>query len=143
MANGFSFYEGSSSENTAPRITVRKGGQLVLTRGAVEMLGEDVDNVQVGYNAETQVVAIRAASEDAKGQYRLRSQGTNGLHLVTGKRFFAHYSLDVSKARTFDAEQIDEGLVGFCLNGAAEKPAESEGTGKKTRTARQPAEAAA
>ena len=52
MANGFDFYEGTKSENTTPRITVRKGGQLVLTRGAVEMLGEGVSHVQLGYHPE-------------------------------------------------------------------------------------------
>ncbi len=155
MANGFDFYEGTATENTTPRITVRKGGQLVLTRGAVEMLGEGVEHVQIGYNAETQVVGIRAAGEDAKGRYRLRSQGTNGLHLVTGKRFFAHYGLDVLKARTFDAEKIEDGLVGFSLAGgdaeqSADKPAEdkpAEGKAKSKpatkKARRQPTEAVA
>ncbi len=104
------------------------------------MLGDGISHVQIGHNAKTQVVGIRAAGEDAKGRYRLRSQGTNGLHLVTGKRFFAHYGLDVAKARTFDAEKIEDGLVGFCL---AEKPAEAKAESKKARTSRQPAEAAA
>ena len=156
MATDFSFYEGTTSENTTPRITVRKGGQLVLTRGAVDMLGKGVERVQLGYNAKTQVVGIRAAGEDAKGSYRLRPQGTNGLHLVTGKRFFAHHGLDVSKARTFDAEKIEDGLVGFSLAGdegkdsgaedaaddakAESKPAAKPAT-KKTR--RQTAEATA
>ncbi len=44
----FEFYQGTTSENTAPKITIRKGGQLVLTSGAVEMLGENVDHVQIG-----------------------------------------------------------------------------------------------
>lgn len=44
----FEFYQGTPSENTAPKITVRKGGQLVLTSGAVTMLGDDVDHVQIG-----------------------------------------------------------------------------------------------
>ncbi len=150
MANGFDFYEGTTSENTTPRITVRKGGQLVLTRGAVEMLGDGVEHVQIGYNTKTQVVGIRAATEDSKGRYRLRSQGSNGLHLVTGKRFFAHYGLDVSKARTFDAERIEDGLVGFSLaEKPADKPAEGKTDGKaETKPAtkkarRQPSEAAA
>jgi hypothetical protein len=156
MANGFSFYEGTSTENTSPRITVRKGGQLVLSRGAVDMLGDGVEHVQVGYNAKTRVVGIRAAGEDAKGRYRLRPQGTNGLHLVTGKRFFAHYGLDVSKARTFDAEKIEDGLVGFSLAGndakdnaeqatdpPAEGKAETEPKPATKKARRQPAEAAA
>ena len=46
----FEFYQGTASENTTPRITVRKGGQLVLTSGAVAMLGDDIKNVQLGYD---------------------------------------------------------------------------------------------
>ncbi len=43
MSNGFQFFEGATSESTtAPRITVRKGGVLVLTQAAVEMLGDGV-----------------------------------------------------------------------------------------------------
>ena len=145
----FEFYEGTKSENTTPRITVRKGGQLVLTRGAVEMLGEGVSHVQLGFNAKTQVVGIRAAAEDAKGRYQLRRQGSNGLHLITGKRFFNHYGLDAAKARSFDVEQVDDGLVGFRLTEQpAEEPTEAQDGSKKqdgrkkARTSRQPAKAA-
>ncbi len=129
MSQGFVFFEGSSSENTAPRITVRKGGQMVLTRGTVEMLGGDVTHVQLGFDPKTKRVGIRAAGEEAKGSYRLRSQGTNGLHLVAGKRFFAHYGIEIGKAQGFDAEKLEDSLVGFCL---AEKSAEEVG-GKETR----------
>ena len=123
MSNGFEFFQGNASENTAPRITVRKGGQLVLTSGAVEMLGEDVDHVQLAYNAKKGVVGIRGAGEDAKGRYRLRTQKNGGSRLVTGKRFFGHHSLTIDKARTFDAEAFDGGIVGFQLT---EEPAEAE-----------------
>ncbi len=30
----FEFYQGAQSESTAPRVTVRRGGQLVLTQAA-------------------------------------------------------------------------------------------------------------
>ncbi len=149
MANGFDFYEGTKSENTTPRITVRKGGQLVLTRGAVEMLGEGVSHVQLGFNAKTKVVGIRAAAEDAKGRYQLRRQGNNGLHLITGKRFFSHHGLDAAKARSFDVEQVADGLVGFRLTeepteAPAEAPAEikKQDGRKKARTRRPSAKAA-
>ena len=136
----FEFYEGTTSENTSPRITVRKSGQLVLTRGAVEMLGEGVTHVQLGYDAKTKVVGLKAAAEDAKGRYRLRTQGTNGLHVVTGKRFFAHYGLEIEKARTFTAETFEGGIVGFQLreeSGEAEaKPvAKKAGGGRRSRKA--------
>ncbi|MCP4246621.1 MAG: hypothetical protein GY778_06195, partial [bacterium] len=57
----FEFYQGTASENTSPRITIRKGGQLVLTSGAVAMLGDDLDHVQLGYDRKTKVVGIRGA----------------------------------------------------------------------------------
>ena len=42
---------------------------------------------------------------------------------MTGKRFFAHNGLTIGKARTFDAEAYDAGIVGFELT---EEPAEAE-----------------
>ncbi len=119
----FEFYEGATSEGTNPRITIRKGGQLVLTSGAVEMLGDDVEFVQIGFDRNTGVVGIRAATEDAKGRYRLRSQKTSGSRLVTGKRFFTHNGLTIEKAQTFDAEAYDGGIVGFKLT---DEPAEAD-----------------
>ena len=68
---------------------------------------------------------IRGADEDAEGRYRLRSQKNGRSRLVTGKRFFAHYGLTINKARTFDAETYDGGIVGFKLTEEAPK-AEAE-----------------
>ncbi len=118
----FEFYQGNASENTTPKITVRKGGQLVLTSGAVDMLGDDVEFVQLAYNATKGVVGIRGAGEDAQGRYRLRSQKNSGSRLVTGKRFFTHNGLKIDKAKTFDAEAYDGGIVGFKLT---DEPAET------------------
>ncbi len=132
MSQGFVFFEGSTSENTAPRITVRKGGQMVLTHGTVEMLGGGVTHVQLGFDPKTKRVGIRATGEDAKGSYRLRSQGANGLRLVAGKRFFAHYGIEIGKAQRFDTEKLEDSLVGFCL---AEEPVEEQGGDKTTRKA--------
>ena len=42
---------------------------------------------------------------------------------MTSKRFFAHSGLTIEKARTFDAEAFDGGIVGFQLT---EEPAEAE-----------------
>ena len=93
-------------------------------------VGEGVTHVQIGYDVETKVVGIRPAAEDAKGRYRLRTQGTNGLHVVTGKRFFAHYGLEIEKARTFTAETFESGIVGFKLTEESDG-AQTKGAGKK------------
>ena len=61
MSNGFQFYEGTTSDSaTTPKITVRKGGVLILTKAAVDMLGDDVKHVQIGYNDETKAIGIRS-----------------------------------------------------------------------------------
>lgn len=70
----------------------------MLTTGAVEMLGNDVGFIQLAFNAKGGVVGIRAASEQAKGRYRLRSQKSGSSRLVTGKRFFKHHGLTIEKA---------------------------------------------
>ena len=115
MSQGFEFFLGTKTENQAPRITLRKGGQLVLTEAAVRMLGQGVTHVQIGFNEKTQAVGLRPASEETEGRYRLRSQPTSTSRLVNGKRFFAHRGRALEKARTFDAEEFGDTIVGFHL----------------------------
>jgi hypothetical protein len=87
---------------------------MVLTPAAVAMLGDDATHVQFGYDPETRTVALRAAPNGAKGRYRLREQA-NGSSLVDGRRFMAHYELQVEKAQRFPAEELADGMVGFRL----------------------------
>ena len=114
MSNGFEFFEGTRTESQTPQVTVRRSGQLVLTPPAVAMLGEDVTHVQVGYNAGSGIIGIRAAVNGAKGRYRLRAQA-NGSSLVDGRRFLTHHGLKVEKAQTFPAEAFGDGIVGFTI----------------------------
>ena len=74
MTTQFDFFEGTRSETQSPQVTVRKSGQMVLTPPAVAMLGDDVTHVQMGYDADTGAVALRAAPNGAKGRYTLRAQ---------------------------------------------------------------------
>ena len=114
----FEFYEGGRTDSRAPRITVRRSGQLALTGAAVALLGEGVTHVQVGFDAVTQAVGIRPAAEGARGRYKLRRM-SNRSGLVDGRRFFAHHGLTVGEARTFDVEQFGQGILGFRLSEAA------------------------
>ncbi len=126
MSNGFQFYEGSTSDSaTTPKITVRRGGVLILTKAAVEMLGEDVTHVQIGYNEKTRAIGIRGATEDARGRYRLRNQRNSPSRLIDGKRLFTHHGLIAEKARAFKVEKFGDGIIGFTLTAeteAAEEP---------------------
>lgn len=120
MANGFDFFEGSATEGTlSPRVTIRKGGQLVLTQAAVDLMGEGTSHVQVGFNPETKAIGIRAAEEGIQGRYRLRQQKSSARLLVDGKRIFALHGIEVEKAHTVDAEDFGDGIIGFHLADAA------------------------
>ena len=144
MSNGFKFYEGITSENSAaPRVTVRKGGVLVLTQAAVDLLGDGVTHVQLGFNEKTKAVGIRPTVEEAKGRYLLRAQKNGSSRLVDGKRFFAHQGVALETARRFDVEAFGDGIIGFHLTEASEpevaaaedqKPAKAPAKGTKKPT---------
>jgi hypothetical protein len=136
MSNGFEFFEGARTENQEPRITLRRSGQMLLTEAAVALLGEDVSHVQIGFNPKTRAVGIRPAGEGAKGRYRLRQQKSNSSRLVDGKRFFAHLGVTLEKARSFDAETLGEGIVGFTLPEAVAPGQGETETRDETRKAR-------
>ena len=108
----FEFFEGARTDNRAPKITVRRSGQVSLTGAAVALLGEGVTAVQLGYDTVTKAVGIRPAPEGSRGRYKLRQQA-NRSGLVDGRRFFAHHGLMLTEARTFDAEAFGQGIVGF------------------------------
>ena len=62
----FEFFQGTLSESTATaRVTVRRGGLMVISRAAVDMLGDDVTHVQLAYDPKTGVVGLRSAADGA------------------------------------------------------------------------------
>jgi len=140
MANGFLFYEGNTTESAStPRITVRKGGVLVLTQAAVEMLGDNVTHVQLAFNPNDRAIGLRGATGDCKGCYRLRTQRNTVSRMVDGKRLFALHRLTAEKARSYDVEQFGAGIIGFRLGDApAEDDSKTADTGA-AESAKKPA----
>ena len=136
--NGFEFFEGTTTESSStPKITVRKGGLLVLTQAAVAMMGDDVTHVRIGYNKDTRAIGICAASETDSGRYTLRKQKSTVSRVVDGKRFFAHHDLSCDSAQSFTAEEFGNGIIGFTLkNDSGEKAEAAEDAApKKSRKA--------
>jgi hypothetical protein len=127
MTTGFQFFEGTRSTTTSPQVTVRRSGQMVLTPAAVAMLGDDATHVQFGYDPDTRTVALRSAANGAKGRYRLRAQ-SNGSSLIDGRRFMAHYELQVDKAQRFPAEELADGMVGFRMSDEVDTTATADDT---------------
>ena len=122
----FEFFNGTMTVNDrTPKITIRRGGLIVLNSGAVNMLGDDVEHVQLGFDAEKRAIGIRCAPKDAMGKYLLRSQAKTSSRLINGKRFLAHHSLTVEGATSFRPKDFGDGLIGFTL------PADPEAETKK------------
>ena len=133
QADDFEFFQGGASESRArPRITIRRGGLMVITKAAADMLGDDATHIQLAYNPKTGAIGLRACEPDVGGCYRLRQQGHSPSRLIGGKRFFRHHQLKIDKARTFDAEDFGRGIVGFRLEQAAPTPEQkSKTTGRR------------
>ena len=104
---------------------------MVWAQAAVEMLGEGVERVQIGYNPETRAIGFRAADNSARGRYLLQEQRKSVSRLVDGKRVFGHHGLTVDKAQTFAAQHFGGGVVGFVLEG--------DGDGNEPALAKAPA----
>ena len=112
----FEFFEGVVSERAGkPRITVRRGGLMVITRAAAELLGDSVELVQLAFDRATGAVGMRAAEKGAPGAYRLRAQYKGPNWTVGGRRFFDHYGIDTGKATTFDVTDFGDGIIGFVM----------------------------
>ena len=124
-APSFKFFEGNASESrTKAQVTVRRGGLMVITQAAVDLLSENPTHVQLAYDAETRAIGIRSCAPDASGCYTLRTQAKSPSRLVGGGRFFKHHDLDTEQATTFDAVDFGNGIMGFVLPATtAEKPA--------------------
>ena len=108
--------------NSAPMITVRRKGVLVLTKKAADMLGENVTHVQIAYDAKTRSVAVCKAESDSKGRYTMRDM-KNDTFLVNAKPMFAHYGLNVERAQSYDVKEFDKGLIGVSLPDDVASPA--------------------
>ena len=134
----FEFFEGIVSERASkPRITVRRGGLVVITRAAAELLGDAVELVQLAFDRATGAVGIRAAAKGAPGAYRLRAQYKGPNWTVGGRRFFDHYGIDTGKATTFDVTDFGDGIIGFVTTAegastTASPKASAKTTGKTT-----------
>jgi len=137
MSTGFEFFEGSTTINsTSPQVTVRKSGQVVLTQAAVELLGDGVEQVQVGYNAKTGAVGIRPAEDGGRGALRLRKQPNGRSRLIDAKRFFAHHGLAVGAVRRLSVEDFGGGIIGFVVDSAkgGEEPVETKAAAKAPKS---------
>ena len=136
----FEFYEGNLSESSAtPRITIRRGGLMVVSRAAAEMLGDDVSHIQFAYDRLNGAIGIRAATAETAGSYRLRTQRKSPTRLVGARRFLKYHEIKTEKATTFEVRDFGNGIIGFRIEGeptAAKTDGAEKGSSSKKPTRR-------
>ena len=122
----FEFFQGVATESASkPRITVRRGGLMVITKAAADMLGEGADHIQLAYDRNTGAVGMRAVEKGTAGCYRLRSQRKSASRIVGGKRFFSYHEIDTTQATTYEAKDFGGGIIGFLITAKTESDAET------------------
>ena len=140
MSNGFLFFEGNTTESAStPKITVRKGGMLILTKAAIDMLGDEVTHVQLAFNPKDRAIGLRGATEDCRGCYRLRAQRNSVSRMVDGKRLFALHGLTAEKAQSYGVEQYGDGIIGFQLSDSNTEAKDTGDAAKAPVKAKKPA----
>lgn len=112
------FNRQTASRTTEPTITLQRRGTISMSQPAVRMLGvsgeENHYPIELVYDPEERIVGFRLA-RDNPNPHLLRRQGKSGVFLVSAKLFVAHYKIDVSQARRYQARDFGEGIVGLGL----------------------------
>ncbi|GGG65681.1 hypothetical protein GCM10011374_31970 [Kocuria dechangensis] len=123
----------------APSVTIQKRGVISLNKAAHELIG-NAETVELLYDRDRNVVALRPADDSAPHAYAVRSGSKNGpgQAIVSATAFTQHYGIDTSATRRWKPFTedgmlcVDLSVVGTVI------------TGNRTKTtqAGEPAEAA-
>jgi hypothetical protein len=94
-----------------PAITIQKRAAISFNTAAFEALGKP-RAVELLYDREEQLIAIKPASASSPNGYVVRGVGKSGAtHVVSGKAFLNYYGIPFDAARRWTAELQDDMLV--------------------------------
>lgn len=115
---GFEVYQkGSAPVSTVPTATIQKRGLISLNLAAFDLI-EQSEGVELLYDSERKLIALRPAPLTNPNAYPARWQGKKvgkGPVLIAGSLFTRHIGLDTSEARRW-SPRIQDGLLVIDLN---------------------------
>ncbi|GGG60630.1 hypothetical protein GCM10011374_24380 [Kocuria dechangensis] len=84
----------------APSVTIQKRGVISLNKAAHDLIG-NAETVELLYDRDRNVVALRAADDFCPHAYAVRSGSKNGpgQAIVSATAFTAHYGIDTTATR--------------------------------------------
>ncbi len=92
----------------SPRMSVRKGGQIGLNRGAIHRFKlENCVGVILYYDKEARKIGIEKTTEsDADGFMALKIRNNTGS--IAGRSFCGYYGIDCAETRSYELKMDEE-----------------------------------
>lgn len=112
------FDKRKSSLNKAPTVTLQKKGILSLNGAAHALIGQS-KSVELLYDSDRKVVALRPSSEPHAYAFRATANAT-GTVLMSLTAFTEYYGIDTSVSRRFKP-YMEDGLLCIDLAGESTK----------------------
>ena len=84
----------------APSVTIQKRGVISLNKAAHDLI-ENAETVELLYDRERQIIALRAADDSSPHAYAVRngSKRGPGQAIVSATAFTQHYGIDTTTTR--------------------------------------------
>lgn len=102
----------------APSVTIQKRGVISLNKAAHDLVG-NAETVELLYDRDRQVMALRAADDSSPHAYAVRkgSRRGPGQAIVSATAFTAHYGIDTTATRRWKPF-VEDGML--CVDLATE-----------------------
>ncbi|HWD37316.1 MAG TPA: hypothetical protein VG944_00580 [Fimbriimonas sp.] len=94
-----------------PYVTIHRRGTIALNTPAWEALGSPAA-VELLFDRESNVMALRPVNKGAAHAYRLRQNGTSASsYVLSGTAFFQYYGIPLLTEARRLAAQVEDGMV--------------------------------
>lgn len=95
----------------APSVTIQKRGVISLNKAAHDLL-DNAETVELLYNRDRQVMALRAADDSSPHAYAVRngSKRGPGQAIVSATAFTQHYGIDTTATRRWKPF-VEDGML--------------------------------
>jgi hypothetical protein len=102
----------------APSVTIQKRGVISLNKTAHDLIG-NAETVELLYDCDRQVIALRATDNSSPHAYAVRSGSKRGpgQAIVSATAFTAHYGIDTTATRRWKPF-VEDGML--CVDLATE-----------------------
>ena len=95
----------------APSVTIQKRGVISLNKAAHDLI-DNAETVELLYDRDRQVMALRPTDDSSPHAYAVRSGSTRGpgQAVVSATAFTAHYGIDTAATRRWKPF-VEEGML--------------------------------